>query len=146
MFELETVLYQAHETSPGPDGVTYNMLRHLNTTFLSNQLLLCNRIWTEQKYPSQWHEAIVISILKPGKDPSNPLHYRPIALTSCLCKTLERMVNSRLIFELENKGASPRCRVVFVEGGLILTTSSFWKPKYAMHLSGGTTLSLYSLI
>ncbi|GBM48443.1 hypothetical protein AVEN_98983-1 [Araneus ventricosus] len=54
--------------------------------------------------PSQWHEAIVIRILKPGKDPSNPLHYRPIALTSCLCKTFERMVNARLVFELEKQG------------------------------------------
>ncbi|GBN12421.1 putative RNA-directed DNA polymerase from transposon X-element [Araneus ventricosus] len=80
------------------------MLRHLNTTSLSHLLFLFNRIWTEQKYPSQWHEAIVIPILKPGKDPSNPLHYRLIALTSCLCKTFERMVNARLVFELEKQG------------------------------------------
>ncbi|GFU61598.1 reverse transcriptase domain-containing protein [Trichonephila clavipes] len=38
-------------------------------------------------------EAIVIPILKPGKDPKNPLSYRPIPLTSCLCKTLERMAS-----------------------------------------------------
>ncbi|GBN04418.1 putative RNA-directed DNA polymerase from transposon X-element [Araneus ventricosus] len=74
------------------------------TKSLSHLLFLFNRIWTEQKYPSQWHEAIVIPILKPGKDPSNPLHYRPIALTSCLCKTFERMVNARLVFELEKQG------------------------------------------
>ncbi|GBO20397.1 putative RNA-directed DNA polymerase from transposon X-element [Araneus ventricosus] len=104
MCELITALSKAHDTSPGPDGITYNMLRHLNTASLSNLLLLFNRIWTEQEYPSQWHEAIVIPILKPGKDPSNPLNYRPIALTSCLCKTLERMVNARLVFELEKQG------------------------------------------
>ncbi|GBL78442.1 putative RNA-directed DNA polymerase from transposon X-element [Araneus ventricosus] len=104
MCELITALSKAHDTSPGPDGITYNMLRHLNTASLSNLLLLFNRIWTEQEYPSQWHEAIVIPILKPGKDSSNPLNYRPIALTSCLCKTLERMVNARLVFELEKQG------------------------------------------
>ncbi|GBN91122.1 hypothetical protein AVEN_181470-1 [Araneus ventricosus] len=65
MFELRTALSQAHDTSPGPDGITYNMLRHLNTTSLSHLLFFFNRIWTEQKYPSQWHEAIVIPILKP---------------------------------------------------------------------------------
>ncbi|GBL75210.1 RNA-directed DNA polymerase from mobile element jockey [Araneus ventricosus] len=78
------------------------MLRHLNTT--SHLLFLFNRIWTDQKYPSQWHEAIVIAILKPGKNPSNPLHCRSIALTSCLRKTFERMNNARLIFELEKQG------------------------------------------
>ncbi|KAF8768288.1 putative RNA-directed DNA polymerase like protein [Argiope bruennichi] len=104
MFELETALSNAHDTSPVPDGITYNMLRHLNATALSNLLLLFNRIWTEQKYPSQWREAIVIPILKPGKEASNPLNYRPIALTNCLCKTFERMVNARLIHELEKQG------------------------------------------
>ncbi|GBM26169.1 putative RNA-directed DNA polymerase from transposon X-element [Araneus ventricosus] len=94
----------AHDTSPGPDGITYNMLRHLNTTSLFNLLFLFNRICTEQKYPSQRHEAIVIPILKPGKDSSNPLNCRSIALTSCLSKTLERIVNARLIFELEKQG------------------------------------------
>ncbi|GBO17316.1 putative RNA-directed DNA polymerase from transposon X-element [Araneus ventricosus] len=104
MFKFQKVLSLAHDISPGPDGITYNMLRHLNTTSISHLLFLFNRIWTEQKCPSQWHEATVIPILKPGKDPSNPLHYRPIALTSCLCKTLERMVNARLVFELEKQG------------------------------------------
>ncbi|GBN51097.1 putative RNA-directed DNA polymerase from transposon X-element, partial [Araneus ventricosus] len=70
----------------------------------------------EQKYPSQWHEAIVIPILKPGKDPSNPLHYRPIALTSCLCKTFERMVNARLIYELEKEGCIPPLQSGFRRG------------------------------
>ena len=47
---------------------------------------------------------MIIPIPKPGKDSYNPLNYRPIALTSCLCKTLERMVNERLIWFLEKKG------------------------------------------
>ncbi|GBM79038.1 putative RNA-directed DNA polymerase from transposon BS [Araneus ventricosus] len=101
MIELEKALNEAHEISPGPDGITYNMLHHFSTTSLSNLLYLFNRIWIEQKFPSQWHEAIVIPILKPGKDSTDPLNYRPIALTNCMCKTLERMVNSRLVYELE---------------------------------------------
>ncbi|GFO23726.1 Pol-like protein [Plakobranchus ocellatus] len=45
----------------------------------------------------------MVPIPKPGKDPSDPSNYRPIALTSCLCKTLERMVNDRLVHVLESR-------------------------------------------
>ena len=47
-------------------------------------------------------KAIVIPIPKPGKDPTNPTSYRPIALTSCICKTMERMINRRLVWYLES--------------------------------------------
>ncbi|GFW56190.1 RNA-directed DNA polymerase from mobile element jockey [Trichonephila clavipes] len=98
MFELKRALSSAHNTSPGPDGISYELLRYLTDDSLVSLLYLFNRIWREQVYPTQWQEAIVIPILKPGKDPKNPLSYRPIALTSCLCKALERMVNARLVF------------------------------------------------
>ncbi|GFX70175.1 putative RNA-directed DNA polymerase from transposon X-element [Trichonephila clavipes] len=38
MTELQKVLLQAHNTSPGPDGITYTMLRHLNPNSLTNIL------------------------------------------------------------------------------------------------------------
>ena len=53
-------------------------------------------------FPECWSEAIVIPIPKPGKDHSDPNNYRPISLTSCICKTLERMINDRLVWYLED--------------------------------------------
>ena len=44
----------------------------------------------------------MIPIPKPGKDPTNPTNYRPIALTSCICKTMERMINRGLVWYLES--------------------------------------------
>ncbi|GFV58943.1 putative RNA-directed DNA polymerase from transposon X-element [Trichonephila clavipes] len=107
MFELKRALSSAHNTSPGPDGISYVLLRRLSEDSLVSLLYLFNRIWREQVYPTQWQEAIVIPILKPGKDPKNPLSYRPIALTSCLCKTLERVVNARLVYQLEKNKCIP---------------------------------------
>ncbi|GFT15654.1 RNase H domain-containing protein [Trichonephila clavipes] len=79
MRELKRALSSAHNISPGPDGISYESLRHLNEDSLVSLLYLFNRIWREQVYPTQWLEAIVIPILKPGKDPKNPLSYRSIA-------------------------------------------------------------------
>ena len=53
--------------------------------------------------PSSCQEATITPIPKPGKDQSNPTNYRPIALTSCICKTMERMVNDRLVWTLERE-------------------------------------------
>ncbi|GFT35562.1 probable RNA-directed DNA polymerase from transposon X-element [Trichonephila clavipes] len=116
MFELKRALSSAHNTSPGPDGISYVLLRHLCEDSLVSLLYLFNRIWREQVYPTQWQEAIVIPILKPGKDPKNPLSYRPIALTSCLCKTLERVVNARLVYQLEKNKCIPLFQSGFRKG------------------------------
>ena len=43
-----------------------------------------------------------IPIPKPGKNSLYQSNYRLIALTSCLCKTMERMVNKRLVWFIES--------------------------------------------
>ena len=55
----------------------------------------------------------MIPIPKPGKDPMNPTNYRPIALTSCICKTMERMINRRLVWYLESHKL-----ITSVQGGI----------------------------
>ena len=52
-------------------------------------------------FPKAWSHAIVIPIIKPGKDPRLPTNYRPISLTSCICKLIEKMVNARLMWYIE---------------------------------------------
>ena len=63
-----------------------------------------NEVWVSGRFPTSWKEATIIPIPKPGKDNTDPSNYRPIALTCCLCKTLERMINTRLIWFLESNG------------------------------------------
>ena len=69
---------------------------------------IINETWKSDTFPESWREALIISIPKPGKDHFNPLNYRPIALTSCICKTVERMVNERLVWYLEKNGLLAR--------------------------------------
>ena len=60
-----------------------------------------NGIWKTGYVPKSWKEATIIPIPKHGKDDTNPNNYRPIALTNCISKTLERMINERLVWYLE---------------------------------------------
>jgi endonuclease/exonuclease/phosphatase family metal-dependent hydrolase len=89
-------------SSPGPDDVEYELIKQL---YHSEKLIILNvfnQIWTSGEFPEEWKIATVIPVAKPGKDPEMVGNYRPIALTSCLCKLLERMVNKRLVYYLEN--------------------------------------------
>ena len=95
--ELSTVIHSCKNTSEGLDEVHYRMLKHLSPEAMKFLLSTYNRIWLEGSFPATWRVALVIPIPKPNKD------YRPIALTSCLCKVLERMVNARLMWFLESR-------------------------------------------
>ena len=122
-------LKQARDTSPGFDTVHYQLLKHLPEDSLLLLLYIFNHIWLTQDFPTLWKTAIIIPVPKPGKVLSDPGSYRPIALSSCLCKTMERMVNSRLTWYLErhkviteHQSGFRRCRST-VDNPVTLETS-----------------------
>ena len=100
--ELTLAFKSCHNTCEGLDGIHNLMLKHLPPLFLAFLLSIFNRIWMKEYFPTTWREALVISFLKPKKS-SNPQNYQPIALTSYLCKLLERIVNAHLMWLLESK-------------------------------------------
>ncbi len=100
LLQNSSALRSCWNTCEGPDGVHYQMLRPLPPPSLSFLLTLFNHIWLIGDFPPQWREALILLFLKPN---SLPQDYRPIALTSCICKLLEHMVNSGLVWFLESK-------------------------------------------
>ena len=99
--DLRRSIMKAKPRAPGPDGIHNNLLKHLPEDTLKILKEILNKIWISADFPQQWRAATVIPVPKPNKDHTDPLSYRPIALTSCLCKVLERMINARLIWYLE---------------------------------------------
>ena len=102
MKELRSSIKKSKNTSPGPDHIHYQLLKHLPISCLIILLNLLNDVWDGGELPAVWSEATVIPIHKPGKDPNCDNSYRPISLTSCLCKTMERIINDRLVYYLES--------------------------------------------
>ena len=102
LIELKQAIKLACDTSPGIDTVHYQLLKYLPDDSLLILLYIFNHILLTQDFPTSWKTAIIIPIPKPGKMLSDSGSYLPIALTICLCKTMERMVNSRLTWYLES--------------------------------------------
>ena len=103
MDELKKAINKSNDSAAGPDDMHYQVLKHLPEKTLKILLTLLNNIWTSGHFPEIWREATIIPIPKPNKNPKHPQNYRPISLTSSLCKTLERMIADRLSWYLETQ-------------------------------------------
>ena len=122
--DLTDSLHKSNDTATGPDDIHYQLLKHLPDVSMHALLSIFNRIWETGILPPSWKEAIVIPIAKPGKDSSNATNYRPIALTSCVCKTLERMINTRLVWFLESNNLVTNLQSGF-QKQFVLSVSDF---------------------
>ena len=114
--ELKHSISKCGNSSIGPDMIHYAFFRYLRDDQLQVILDMLNCIWCEGRIPDQWRHSIIIPILKPGKPKDNPDSYRPIQLTSCVCKLMERMVARRLTWFLEHNDLLSNYQCAFREG------------------------------
>ena len=103
LHELDAAIYSSGNTSVGPDKLHYSFFRHLSESSKLFVLQTFNQLFCAHMYPDDWKDSIVVALLKPGKVRYNPQNYRPIAMTSCLGKLLERMVAKRLSFTFQQR-------------------------------------------
>ena len=100
-FEIDLALSHGKSTAPGEDGITYQVIRLLNDDIcdgINPIQLLFSAIYREGALPWQWKYSIIIPVPKAGSD-----KFRPISLTSCLCKVFERVILNRLNHTLSGK-------------------------------------------
>lgn len=94
--ELDAALTKGKSTS-GEDGITYDVIRLLRNIPGDPLLCLYRMIYEEGVLPQSWTSSLIIPIPK-----ANSIgEYRPISLTSCLCKTFERIILNRLRYRTE---------------------------------------------
>ena len=110
--ELKDSIKTSYNTAVGQDEVHYEFLRQLPSKSLKLLLRIFNKLWTEGKFLDIWRQTTVIAIPKQGKDNSDPQNYRPISLTSCLCRIMERIIKDRFVWYLESNGliSNLQCR------------------------------------
>jgi hypothetical protein len=98
ILELATALRSVGKgKAPGRDLISYEMVRKCHPTMKQAIVDLFNDIYAQGEFPDLWKTAIVFPLHKTGKPTNQPNSYRPIALTSQLGKTLERILKNRLM-------------------------------------------------
>lgn len=100
--ELSFSLASARGKSPGLDGISYPLLRHLPPKGKRVLLNVFNQIWISGDIPAKWKTALIVPIPKKSQDTRTPMDFRPISLLPCVGKLLEKMVNRRLVQFLED--------------------------------------------
>ena len=97
MSELKAAISRVkRKGAAGPDNIPPTFLKALGTRALTELLAIFNSSFDLADCPRIWRIATIIPILKAGKSAKEVASYRPISLTSCVVKLLERILAHRL--------------------------------------------------
>jgi len=112
MSELNLAISSRKSTASGLDNISPIMLKHLPSNALVYLLSIMNNILSSNQVPPSWTSYRVIPIPKPNSNVS----FRPIALSSSLCKVFEYMLKTRLDWWLESNSVLPANLFAFRKG------------------------------
>lgn len=102
MEELERAIRETRtEKAAGDDDIPHEFIKALGEKAKEYVLHEFNQIWKGEQVPQKWRTAVIKTLLKDGKDPAKTSSYRPISLTPCFGKVLEKIVASRMMSYLE---------------------------------------------
>ncbi|XP_072033236.1 uncharacterized protein [Amphiura filiformis] len=90
-------------TAAGPDNLPAYLLKEGAEELAPALTLLFQATLHQGKIPHEWKSAYVTPIFKKG-DKHQPANYRPISLTSIVCKLMEHIMHSQIINHLNDHG------------------------------------------
>ena len=82
--------------SPGPDSIHPRILKELSSTISLPLAILFNNTVKQSCIPMEWKEGQITAIYKKG-DKKQAGNYRPVSLTSIICKTMESLVRDSIM-------------------------------------------------
>ncbi|GJQ79092.1 hypothetical protein Trydic_g5348 [Trypoxylus dichotomus] len=123
--------------APGPDGITYRALKHAPRKFVMHMTNICNAMLRLRHFPSQWKQAGVAMIRKPGQPPHWPQNYRPISLLPVTGNIADRIILTRLREETDDFDVIPNCHFGCIEPA----SPRQWTDSYTPFSAGGPSRS-----
>ena len=88
------------DKSPGLDNLQPRLLKELSTELSKPLALIFSRSIQDRRVPEDWKKAKISAIFKKGNK-AMAGNYRPVSLTSIVCKVLERVIRDRIIEHME---------------------------------------------
>ena len=82
--------------SPGVDGIPPKLLKEIVDQISTPLANLFNLSLEEGIVPSEWKEANITPLFKKGSR-KKPENYRPVSLTSVVCKLLETLIRDHMV-------------------------------------------------
>ena len=99
----------------GPDGMHPKFLSECCSVIASPLVIIIKESLQEGLVPTLWKIAMVCPIFKNGSR-LDPLNYRPVSLTSVICKIAEKIVRDKIVKHLEENGIISNCQHGFRQG------------------------------
>ena len=87
--------------TPGPDKWHPVILKNLAEVIAEPLEMLYQKSLNENLVPSQWLKACITAIYKKGSK-NEPGNYRPVSMTSIICKLMESLVRDKLVSHMEH--------------------------------------------
>ena len=114
--DIKQVLINCNKnSSPGPDGIPYNILLKLPAIHHTLSTLF-TKVLHSGVPPKSWSESVIKLVHKKG-DTSDPSNFRMIALTNCTGKLYHLLLSRRFTtFLTENKYIDDKMQKAFLPG------------------------------
>ncbi|CAM5139726.1 unnamed protein product [Natator depressus] len=130
--------------SGGPDNLHPRMLKELAHEIASLLERVFNESVNSGVVPYDWRIANIVPIFKKGKK-SDPGNYRPVSLTSVVCKFLEKILKEKVVKDIEVNGNWDKIQHGFTKGRSCQTNLISFFEKVTDFLDKGNAVDLIYL-
>ncbi|CAM5087852.1 unnamed protein product [Natator depressus] len=143
--EVEAKLKQLNGTnSGGPDNLHRRVLKELAYEIASPLARIFNESVNSGVVPYDWRIANIVPIFKKGEK-SDPGNYRPVSLTSVVCKVLEKILKEKVVKDIEVNGKWDKIQHGFTKGRSCQTNLISFFDKVIDFLDKGNAVDLIYL-
>ena len=127
-----------NKSSCGSDRISYQMIKEAGPGLVGPLVSLFNASLRLRKVPDEWRKSTIKPIFKGGrKDRRDPSSYRPIALTSCVARTMEKVLNARILEYLQKNSLLYEHQSGFQRNHSTISQLCFLAHQWTTALDGG---------